>query len=76
VRREAVAALAAFDDPESAGALAGSLGDADREIALRSAAALIALADGPHAGTAARAALDASHAWSVDYVRTLEELAA
>jgi HEAT repeat protein len=76
VRREAVAALGSFDDPESVPVLAESLGDADREIALRSATALLALADLPHSGAAAHAALDASRAWSVDYVRTIEELAA
>lgn len=76
VRREAVAALGGFDDPESANVLAESLGDPDREIALRSATALLALADRPRGGIAARAALDGSRAWSVDYVRTIEELAA
>jgi len=76
VRREAVAALGGFDDPESVDVLAESLGDPDREIALRSATALLALADRPHGGVAARAALDGSRAWSVDYVRTIEELAA
>jgi hypothetical protein len=76
VRREAVAALASFDDPESVQALAESLGDPDREIALRSASSVLLLGDSPRAGAAARAALDASRAWSVDYVRTIEELAA
>lgn len=76
VRREAVAALGGFDDPESVNVLAESLGDPDREIALRSAAALLAVADRPRCGAAARGALDASRAWSVDYVRTLEGLAA
>ena len=76
VRREAVAALASFDDPESVQALAESLGDPDREIALRSAASVLQLGDSPRAGPAARAALDASRAWSADYVRTVKELAA
>ena len=76
VRREAVAALASFDDPESVKALAESPGDPDREIALRSATSLLRLGDSPRAGAAARAALDASHAWSADYVRTIKELAA
>jgi HEAT repeat protein len=76
VRREAVAALSSFDDPESVQMLADSVGDADREIALRSATALLALADRPRSGVPARAAFDGSRAWSVDYVRTIEELAA
>jgi hypothetical protein len=76
VRREAVAALASFDDPESVQALAESLGDPDREIALRSATSVLRLGDSPRAGAAARAALNASRAWSVDYVRTIKELAA
>jgi HEAT repeat protein len=76
VRREAVESLGSFDDPGSVQALAESLGDRDREIALRSATSLLALGDRPRAGAAARAALDASRAWSVDYVRTIKELAA
>lgn len=76
VRREAVAALGSFDDAESVQALAESLADRDREIALRSATSLLVLRERPRAGSAARDVLGSSGAWSVDYVRTIEGLAA
>ena len=75
-RRDAVAALGRFDDPGSVQLLAATAGDPDREVALRSAEALLALRARPAAGAAAGAAFSASPAWSVDYVRTISELAA
>jgi HEAT repeat protein len=76
VRREAVAALGLFDEPDSVQVLARATEDRDREVALRSAEALLALRARPRAATAAGTALAASRAWSVDYVRTLSELTA
>lgn len=76
VRREAVASLGVFDDPDSVELLAAAAGDPDREVALRSAEALLALRARPAAGGVAGAAFSASSAWSVDYVRTISELAA
>lgn len=76
VRREAVEALGSFDDDKSVQTLAECLDDRDREIALRSATSLFALRDQVRAGAAARTVLDSSHAWSVDYTRTIEGLAA
>ncbi len=76
VRGEAVVALGLFDAPDSVDLLAAAAQDPDREVALRSAEALLALGARPAAGAAARAALASSPAWSVDYVRTTSELAA
>ena len=76
VRREAVAALGFFDDPQSVELVSAATRDADREIALRSAEALLALSSRPAAGKAARAAVASSSAWSVDHARTISELAA
>jgi HEAT repeat protein len=76
VRREAVAALGCFDDPQSVEILAAATRDPDREIALRSAEALLALCSRQAAGGAARTAVASSSDWSVDYARTLAELAA
>lgn len=75
VRREAVAALGRFDEPDSVTTLAELSGDPDREVALRCAESLLALRDRPRAGSAARAALASSSAWSVEYARTISELA-
>jgi HEAT repeat protein len=76
VRREAITALGLFDEPASVEILAAAAMDPDREVALRSAEALIALGSRPAAGEAARAAVASSSAWSVDYARTISELAA
>lgn len=76
VRREAVAALGLFDDPQSVEIVTAGTRDPDREIALRSADALLALSSRPAAGGAARAAVGSSSAWSVDYARAIAELAA
>jgi HEAT repeat protein len=76
VRREAVSALGSFDDPQSAEIVAAAARDPDREIALRSAEALLVLSSCSAAGAAARTAFASSSAWSVEYVRTISELAA
>jgi HEAT repeat protein len=76
VRRAAVAALASFDDPWTVEVVAEATEDADRETALRAAEALLALSRHTGAGVAARTALASSSAWSVDYARTVVELAA
>ena len=76
VRRAAVGALGSFDDPTTVNVLVAGTEDGDREIALRAAEALLALGGRPGAGAAARTALASSRAWSVDYARTVSELAA
>jgi HEAT repeat protein len=76
VRREAVAALGRFDEPASVETLAESAEDSDRDVALRSAEALLTLRARPRAGPEARAAIASSSAWSVEYVLTISELAA
>ena len=76
VRRSAVKALGAFDDPTTGDALDARTEDEDREVALRAAEALIALASRPRAAAAARARLDASPAWAVEYARTVAEVSA
>ena len=76
VRREAVAALGRFDEPDSVELLAGLTGDGDRETALRSAESLFALTRGSRAGEPARRALDSSTGWATDHVRTVAELTA
>lgn len=75
-RRSAVRALGSFDDPTAAGTLSECVEDEDRETAIRAAEALIALAARPRAAPAARARLDASSAWAVEYVRTVAEVSA
>ena len=79
VRREAVQALGSFDEPDVVAELVELTGDRDREIALRAAETLVAFSKRPRAGaaaSAAAAALASSSAWSVDYARTMSELAA
>ena len=76
VRRSAVKALGRFDDPTSTDALDERTEDEDREVAIRSAEALHALAKRPRAGEAARARLESSSAWAVDYARTIAEVSA
>jgi HEAT repeat protein len=76
VRREAVAALGGFDEPDVVDELAELTGDPDREVALRAAEALVAFSKRPRAGAAASDALATASAWSVDYARTTSELAA
>lgn len=76
LRREGVAALGHFDEPDAVDLLAAAVHDPDREVALRSAEALLAIGARPAAGRVARAVLASSRAWSVGYVRTISELAA
>lgn len=76
VRRAAVGALASFDDPTTVEVLAEATEDRDRETALRAAEALFALSRQTAAGPAARTALASLSAWSVEYARTVSELAA
>jgi HEAT repeat protein len=76
VRRAAVKALGSFDDPTSGEALDGCTEDEDRETALRAAEALLALANRPRAAQAARARLESSSAWSVEYASTVAEVSA
>jgi hypothetical protein len=71
VRRAAVKALGRFDDPDAAQALDARVEDEDREVAIRSAEALLALAQRPRAGAQARARLGSSSAWAVDYANTV-----
>jgi HEAT repeat protein len=74
VRRSAVKALGRFDDPMTPDALDTCTEDEDREVAIRSAEALLALAKRPRAGAEARARLESSSAWAVDYARTVAEV--
>jgi HEAT repeat protein len=76
VRRSAVRALGSFDDPDTCETLDERTEDEDRETALRAAEALLKLADRQRAAPQARALLDASSAWAVDYVRTVAEVSA
>jgi HEAT repeat protein len=76
VRRSAVKALGRFDDPAVAGLLDDCTDDEDREVAIRSAEALVALAERRRAGAEARARLESSSAWAVAYARTVAEVSA
>jgi HEAT repeat protein len=76
VRRSAVRALGAFDDPTTGETLDERTRDDDREVAIRAAEALVALAGRPRAAAAAQARLDSSSAWAVEYARTVAEVSA
>ncbi|HET7049826.1 MAG TPA: HEAT repeat domain-containing protein [Solirubrobacteraceae bacterium] len=76
VRRAAVRALGFFDDPTTGDALEERTEDEDREVALRAAGALVALARRPRAGPDVRARLESSSAWAVKYARTVAEVSA
>jgi len=71
VRRAAVKALGRFDDPTTTETLDACTEDEDREVAIRSAEALVALAKRPRAGAEARARLESSSAWAVGYALTV-----
>jgi HEAT repeat protein len=74
VRRSAVKALGSFDDPSAGETLAARAEDEDRETALRAAEALLALARRPRAAPEARARLESSRAWAVEYARKVAEV--
>jgi HEAT repeat protein len=76
VRRAAVKALGSFDDPTTGEMLVERTEDEDREVAIRAAEALLALADRPRAAKEARGRLEASSAWAVEYARTVAEVSA
>jgi hypothetical protein len=76
VRRNAVKALASFDDPATGEKLDECTEDDDRETAIRAAEALVALARQPRAGPAAQARLESSSAWAVAYSRTVAQVTA
>ena len=76
VRRSAVKALGSFDDPTTGEALVNRAEDDDRETALRAAEALLALAGRPRAAPEARALLESSPSWAVEYARTVAEVSA
>jgi HEAT repeat protein len=76
VRRASVKALGSFDDPRTGQTLDECTEDEDRDTALRAAEALLALARRPHAAPEARALLEASSAWAVEYARTVAEVSA
>jgi HEAT repeat protein len=73
VRRSAVKALGRFDDPTTPDALEARTDDEDREVAIRSAESLVALAKRSRAGAPARARIESSSAWAIDYARTVAE---
>jgi len=74
VRRAAVKALGSFDDPTAGGTLDERLEDDDREVAIRAAEAPVALTRRSRAAEAARARLESSSAWAVEYARTVAEV--
>jgi HEAT repeat protein len=74
VRRSAVKALGSFDDPTSAASLDARTEDDDREVAIRAAESLLALSRRPRAGPEARARLESSSAWAVEYAQTVAEV--
>ena len=76
MRRSAVKALGSFDDPKSGATLDQRLEDEDRETAIRAAEALLALAGRPRAAPEARALLESSSTWAVEYARTVAEVSA
>jgi HEAT repeat protein len=76
VRRSAVKALGAFDDPTTGETLVTCSEDEDRETAIRAAEALLALARRPRAASAAGALLESSPAWAVEYACEVAEVSA
>jgi hypothetical protein len=74
VRRSAVKALGFFDDPTTGDALVTRTDDEDRETALRAAESLVALARRPRAAAEARARLESSSAWAVQYASKVAEV--
>ena len=76
VRRSSVKALGSFDDPTTGQTLDECTEDEDRETAIRAAEALLALARRPRAAPEARARLESSSAWAVEYARTVAEVSA
>jgi HEAT repeat protein len=76
VRRSAVKALGSFDDPTTGETLDDRTEDEDREVAIRAAEALVALTRRPRAAEAARARVESSSAWAVEYARTVAEVSA
>jgi HEAT repeat protein len=76
VRRAAVKALGSFDDPACGPTLDERTEDDDRETAIRAAEALFALARRTRAAPEARARLESSSAWAVEYARIVAEVSA
>jgi hypothetical protein len=76
VRRSAVRALGAFDDPTTGETLSTFTEDDDRETAIRAAEALLTLTRRPRAASGVLAQLDSSSAWSVEYARKVAEVSA
>lgn len=74
VRRNAVRALGAFDDPLTLATLDERTEDQDREVALRAAEALVRLSRRPRAGIEARARVESSSAWAVRYAQKIAEV--
>lgn len=75
MRRSAVKALGSFDDPTTAETIDQRTEDEDREVALRAAEALLALARRPRAAPEARARLESSSAWAVEYAGKIADVA-
>ena len=76
VRRAAVRALGAYDDPRAVVAAARALRDDEREVALRAAESLVLLARKPRAGPEAARALAVEDVWPVQTARILEAIGA
>ena len=76
VRRAAVSALGAYDDPDSLPFLLAALDDPERDVALRAGEALVRLGRLPAAGGRARAAMDETDAWPLETALVLDSLGA
>jgi HEAT repeat protein len=74
VRRAAVRALGAYDDPRAVQAAAAALRDDEREVKLRAAESLLLLARKPRAGAAATRAIAVEDVWPVETARILDEI--
>ena len=76
VRREAAAALGAFDDPGTVGVLLEALEDPDREVALRAGESLVRLSRLPNAHAAAEASISGSESWPLQTAAALASVGA
>ena len=76
VRRAAVSALGAYDDPRSLPFLLAALDDPERDVALRAGESLVRLGRLPAAGRQARAAVDETQAWPLETALVLDSLGA
>lgn len=76
VRRAAVSALAAYDDPHALSTLLAALDDPDRDVALRAGESLVRLRLLPRVGVSASAAIETTRAWPLETALILDSLGA